>query len=345
MQPLLYRENAWHHILITKETEDASYMSLWVDEVKVGNFSYLSFTPNSTFYINGIESNLVRTANGYFGMIKIDDTTIIPTEEGFLNVNTGELLEIVQDGGYIFTDNPPKYGEGELYKTINVNVQPKINVAEIGLRFGNSTFETISDVFDFKGITTFDYLFYNCKNLKTVPLFDTSNVINMSYAFNGCSSLNTIPLFDTSNVTNMQYMFNECSNLQTIPPIDTSNVTNMTYMFYIFGGNKNLVSLPKFECGKVGNMSRYFSYYADGMSSLTDVGGWENLKINWDDNYGLRACPNLTYQSCINILNGLYDFVGNGESTTRTLKVNPNFLTTVGDEISIGTSKGWAITA
>ena len=92
-------------------------------------------------------------------------------------------------------------------------------------------------------------------------------------------------------------------------------------------------------------MAEYFSYDSDGMSALTDVGGWENLKYNWNDDCGLATCPNLTYQSCINILNGLYDFVGNGSTETRTLKVHPNFLTTVGDEISIGVAKGWTISA
>lgn len=121
-------ENAWHHILIAKETENASSMSLWVDEVKIGDFGNRPFNPQSPFYINCIESDtsLARNANGYFGMIKIDDTTIIPTAEGFKNVNTGELLEVVKDGGYTFTENLPTYSEGELYKTINVNV-PDLN--------------------------------------------------------------------------------------------------------------------------------------------------------------------------------------------------------------------------
>ena len=141
-------------------------------------------------------------------------------------------------------------------------------------------------------------------------------------------------------------MFTNCSNLQTIPKIDTSNVTDMGQMFYLFSGIKTLISLPKFNCQKVTNMYRYFSYYADGMSALTDVGGWENLKCDWNDDYGLRSCPNLTYQSCINILNGLYDFRGNGDNnTTSTLNVHQNFLDKVGDEISIGTLKGWSITA
>lgn len=337
-------ENVWHHILIAKETEDASYLSVWVDEVKIGNLSNPSFTSNSTFYINGIEDVLVRNANGSFGMIKIDDTTIIPTEEGFLNVNTGELLEIVKDGVYVFTDNSIKYGEGELYKTINVNVVPKINIAEIGIKFAYSNFSEVPNWADFKNITDMNRMFYSCTYLQELPYIDTSNVTVMANMCSNCILLKTIPAFNTSNVTTMEYMLSDCPNIQTIPYIDTSNVTNMYNMFYSFGGIKTLVSLPKFECGKVGNMSWYFSYYADGMSSLTDVGGWNNLKCDWNDNYGLRACPNLTYQSCINILNGLYDFVGNGESTTRTLKVNPNFLTTVGDDISIGTNKGWIIT-
>ena len=64
--------------------------------------------------------------------------------------------------------------------------------------------------------------------------------------------------------------------------------------------------------------------------------------------YNLNSLPNLTYESCINVLNGLYDFTGNGETPSSSqgkLKVHQNFLDKVGDEISIGTSKGWSITA
>ena len=93
-------------------------------------------------------------------------------------------------------------------------------------------------------------------------------------------------------------------------------------------------------------MDHYFSGTRDGMSTLTDVGGWENLKCNWNDDCGLASCPNLTKESCLNILNGLYDFTGNGEtpnSNQGQLKVHPNFLATVGDKISIGIDKGWTI--
>ena len=201
---------------------------------------------------------------------------------------------------------------------------------------------------DFDGVTDMSEMFESCNNIQTIRLIDTSNATNMSNMFYFCHNLKTIPLLNTSNVVNMHYMFNDCSNLQTIPQLNTSNVTDMNGMFFDFSGIKTLVSLPKFNCQKVTNMVEYFSYDSDGMSALTDVGGWENLKCNWNDDCGLATCPNLTYQSCINILNGLYDFSGNGEtpnSNQGKLKVHQNFLTTVGDEISIGTNKGWTITA
>ena len=329
-------DNVWHHIIMKND-------GLWIDDVLMGSFNTTK-TFAYSLGLNGTWDGFVRHANGCYGMIKIDNVVIIPTADGFLNTNTGELLEVVKDGAYTFTENKIIYGEGELYKTINVNVLPKINPQKEGLRLGYSTFTEVPEWVDFNGVTDMNRMFQYCSNLQTIQLIDTSNVKSMYYMFSDCVNLKTIPQLDTSNVTNMSYMFNGCSNLQTIPQLDTSNVNKMGYMFYSFGGFKTLVSLPKFNCQKVNDMYSYFSYYGDGMSSLTDVGGWENLNCNWNDNYGLKTCPNLTYQSCINILNGLYDFVGNGSTETRTLKVHQNFLDTVGDEISIGTSKGWTIT-
>ena len=216
------------------------------------------------------------------------------------------------------------------------------NVTDMRYMFqGCSNLQTIP-LLNTSNVTNMQDMFTNCENLQTIPSLDTSNVTNMFEMFNNCFNLQTIPLLNTSNVTNMGHMFDSCLNLQTIPQIDTSNVTDMSQMFSYC---RNLQTIPKFNCQKVKYIGAYFLDFTDDMISLTDVGGWENLKIDWDDGEGLVKCPNLTYQSCINILNGLYDFVGNGSTETRTLKVHQNFLTTVGDEISIGTAKGWVISA
>ena len=357
-------DTVWHHLIVSKAE------GLWIDGKKKGDFSPTN-TINGEFFINGIGHNAdgSRSANGTFGMIKIDDTVIIPTADGFLNTNTGELLEVVKDGSYTFTENLPIYAEGELYKTINVNVVPKVNVKEAGLKFAYSTFTEVPEWADFKDVTDMSYMFDNCTRLETIPLIDTSKVTNMEYMFYTCVSIQTIPLINTSNVTNMGSMFKGCNYLQTIPPLNTSNVRVMNNMF---SDCIQLESMPQldtsnveeienmfYRCYKIKTMPAldfrslsyvpsykgFFGYY--DLSDLTDFGGFLNLKCSLESDNNLKRLPNLTYESCINVLNGLYDFTGNGEtpnSNQGKLKVAQSFIDKVGDEISIGINKGWQIT-
>ena len=306
-------EVGWHNIVMSFAD------GLIVDGEKVGDFNSNILNIKQLLIGGAIDGN---TPILTIGMIKIDDTIIIPTADGLKNITTNELLSKNSEAVvYKYINNTPTILPN-LIKT--VNVQPKIDVAEIGLKFGNSTLTEIPSYFDF------------------------SNTTDMSYMFNGCGFLQTIPELNTSNVTNMSYMFADCNSLQTIPELNTRKVANMEYMFYSFNGNQTLVSLPKIYCDSCTSLYKFFAYGNSYLiNNLTDVGGWINLKCNWNG-YGINCVPNLTYQSCINILNGLYDFTGNGETPTSSqgqLKVHSNFLTTVGDEISIGTNKGWTITA
>ena len=187
-------------------------------------------------------------------------------------------------------------------------------------------------------------MFYNCNSLQTIPKLDTSNVTDMSYMFCYCENLQTIPLIDTSKVTNMDCMFRDCPNLQTIPSLDTSKVYTMESMF---GGCNSLTSIPALNAQSL-NIPSYIGIFGwSELPKITDFGGFLNLKCSLTNDNNLQRLPNLTKESCINILNGLYDFTGNGEvpnSEQGQLKVHQNFLDKVGDEISIGTAKGWQIT-
>ena len=431
-------DTVWHHLIISKAE------GIWIDGEKKRDFSPTT-TIKGELLINGVsyDTDGTRNANGCFGMIKIDNTIIIPTADGFLNTNTGELLEVVKDGGYNFTENLPTYpeGEGELYKTINVNIDvdsyynngynqgkidgvneqksklesisitengtytkedgynevvvnvpdlngsydegytqgqadavanakalevtkngqygdgktlyktinvnvnavPKINVKEAGLKFAYSTFTEVPEWADFNGITDMAHMFDNCTRLETIPLIDTSNATNMSYMFYTCVDLQTISLIDTSNVTNMESMFSFCYNLQTIPPLNTSNVTNMESMFSYCD---NLQTIPALNAQSL-RTNRYSNIIGNGEKpELTDFGGFLNLKSSLEGDGNLKSLPNLTYESCINVLNGLYDFTGNGETPNDNqgkLKVAQSFIDKVGDEISIGINKGWVI--
>lgn len=79
---------------------------------------------------------------------------------------------------------------------------------------------------------------------------------------------------------------------------------------------------------------------------LTYFGGFRNQKLSIDNTYFLTQCPNLTRESCLAIVNNLYDFTGNGEvpkSNEGKLRVHSNFLTALGDDVNIPISKGWTL--
>lgn len=316
-----------------------------VDGVVVGTYTTNTSNYGRDIYIN----KYTETADGYYGMIKIDNTIIIPTEEGFLNTSTGELLEVVQNGSYVYTNNEIIQGEGELYKTINVNVQPKINVKEAGLKFGESKFREVPEWADFEGITDMSSMFRNCQNLQTIPQIDTSNVTDVNSMFYTCNNLKTLPNnFNFGICTNFSSMFNYTPSLTDFSFLGTW-VFNPNASMDNMINNTNTTYVPAIPC--VGNTSYYQSaiFWSNGeFSKLTYFGGWIGRKYNVNKDQMLKKMPNLTYESCISILNNLYDFTGNGEtpdSNQGKLKVHQNFLTTVGDEISIATSKGWIVSA
>ena len=238
----------------------------------------------------------------------------------------------------------------------------KIDVGGLGLKFGNSKFTTVPDVFDFTNVTDMGEMFNECTKLTTIPQMDTSNVESMFSMFSLCYPLTTIPLLNTSNVTDMSYMFSRCRSLQSIPLLNTSKVTNMSWMFgnceslttipqldtsnvtninSIFSGCNLLEAIPLLDCSNVSHAGSILnpSYYDDQVH-LTYMGGFKNLKVDLD----IQKAPNLTVQSLMNVINNLYDFVGNGETTTKNLKLGTTNLNKLTEEQkAVATNKGWQL--
>ena len=254
--------------------------------------------------------------------------------------NNAEDIYITENGVY----------EGELYKKIEVVVPKLINVKDFEVSFGSSTFTKIPEWFDFTGRVYLTQLFYNCINLTDLEQSTFTNLspIKTDSMFYNCGKLEDLtPIagWDTSNLTDMNTMFYNCSKLEDLTPIagwDTSNVTNMENVFYYCS---NLHTVPALRGDKVRNEGISFGYLT--LTKLVNYGGLINLKYSQNGEYYLKQAPNLSYESCINVLNGLYDFVGNGEtplSTQGKLKVHQNFINLVGSQVSIATDKGWTIT-
>ena len=192
-------------------------------------------------------------------------------------------------------------------------------------------------------LTNAKEMFYHCYYLESVPEFNTTNVTDMSSMFYGCLLLESVPEFNTTNVSNMSGMFYGCTSLESVPEFDTTNVTDVSSMF---GECLSLQSLPAFECGKVENIKFLFSAQRNSVA-VNDLKGFYNLKIDWNDDGGLACCPTLTYQSFMNVINSLYNFRANGDTTTtKTLKIHQNTMDLLGDgDIALAISKGWVITA
>ena len=338
-------DDNWHHFQLSMKD------GFWMDGVQIATYTGTStnITNAGPIMINGEEMNILKNI-GDFGMIKIDDNIIIPTYGGFKDLNNNELLEMYTGAGnpsYTFVQIEKPAVLNNLIKQVNVNAI--IDVAKEKLKFSYSTFEKTPDYLDFSKVVDMSYMFSSNKNLKdlsNIKDWDTSKVTNMSNMFGStyCPDFSAIKDWNVSNVTNMSYMFTINSNITDFSFLsnwDTSKVTNMSNMLNV----SSATDLPAIDCTSVGYNKYPITLYSNN-TKLVNVGGFLNMRSKWDDSYGLSKLPNLTYESCINILNGLYDFTGQTPTSNEAkLKVHANFLTTVGDDINIGISKNWTITA
>lgn len=169
--------------------------------------------------------------------------------------------------------------------------------------------------------------------------YDTSKSISFNRAFYNCTSLIKCPNINTSSATNMPYMFYTCRALRSIPQLNTSKVIDMSYMF---NDCQNLRSIPLLDCSRL-NVIDYMFGYGD-IYSLKDLGGFKNLRVNFRN--GLNYLPYLTVQSLMNVINNLYDFRANGDSTTtKTLQLGTTNLNKLTDEQkAVAVNKGWSLT-
>ena len=305
-------EDKWYHIILSNED------GFVVNGVKIADIPLVTPTYyKSDYYINVAYSSYYDKyyyMTGYYGMVKVNGSIYIPTENGF--IQTPNIpLEIYREGEYEFTDPIPPF-EGNLIRTINVDVKPKINVVKEQIKFAYSGFKKVPEWADFDGIVYADYLFGYCSFLETAPFFDTSRVLNMQGMFVGCGFLKTIPQYDTSKCTNFMQMLYTCFSLEYVPLLDGSSAENPDLFAYTTCEN------------------------------LTYFGGLKNIKVDWNSYGAPDRCPNLTYESVISILSNLYDFRGNGDlSTTRTIKLHSNHIAMLSDDDkAIATNKGWIIT-
>ena len=179
----------------------------------------------------------------------------------------------------IIEDRYDKLGAGTEKNPIDFNDIDVSNIDSFhdknkGGIFGNTKFKYIDiSYWDVSNATNMAYMFYMCKELKSVGNisgWDVSNVTNMIGMFYKSRSFNQdISSWDVSSVTNMDSMFSDCKSFnQDISGWDVSNVTNMTFMFYECKSfNQNI---SKWDVSSVKNMSNMFECCESFNQDLSD---------------------------------------------------------------------------
>ena len=357
-------ENGFHIIKQYSIAEVAVYPTL-VAKTITANGTYNASDDNAYGYgsvsVNVPEKTLTTktiTANGTYNATNdnADGYSQVTVETSGVDINEYYNLTKKSNGKFIsYIKNIPLIDTseytymGDMFNSyVSLITIPLLNTSKVinmsSMFYSCKSLTTIPQL-DTSNVTNMNFMFSNCDSLTTIPQLDTSKVHDMSSMFYSCDSLTTIPQLDTSKVNDISHMFNGCKSLTTIPQLDTSNVTAINAMF---NGCKSLTTIPQLDTSKVNDISSIFY----SCNSLTNLGGFTNLgqayETTQNANYGnyalnLSPCPNLTHDSLMNVINGLYDIANKGVMPQSLILGSTNLAKLTAEEIQIATDKGWGV--
>ena len=194
----------------------------------------------------------------------------------------------------------------------------------------SAMFETsnVTDVIfnNTQNVTTMSALFRDALRLKSITGLDTSSCTDMNQMFylnnnRNRPNLTEIPAMNTRKATNMNSMFYNCKNIITIPELNAESCVNVTNMFFRCSGLVNFGGLKDLGKAYLTTVSANYSNY-----TLT-----------------LSNASNLTHDSLMNVINGLYDIASLGVQLQKLVLGSTNLAKLTEEEIAIATNKGWTV--
>lgn len=260
-------------------------------------------TDNLTNYLTDV-ADAIREKKG--------TTDVIPAntfDEEIKNIQTGIIpvgtIDITKNGTHDVTN----------YENANVQVSGGGDVSEY--------FESELNSINNNGETSGGWR-YLVKKLSdfTIP----SSATSMRYFFTGFKG-KTIPYIDTSNVAIASEMFRGCENITTIQELDGSKFNDIQNMFGVSSFIDDMTKLVNF--GGLKNLGQAYL--------TTQSANYSNYTLN------LSACINLSHDSLMNVINGLYDIASAGVQPQNLQLGSTNLAKLTEDEIAIATNKGWTV--
>lgn len=187
--------------------------------------------------------------------------------------------------------------------------------------------------------TSTSRMHYGCGQIKEVDLSDwnTSNTTDMSETFYSCKGLTEIDVsnLDTSNCSKMNGLFSGCEKLENIigiEQLDTSKNIDFTNMF---SNCQKLRKLPEIDCSSNTTQTSSSNSPINNCYVLRDFGGLKGFNKRLYSN----SAYSLSYESLLNIINGLADGVSG-----QTLYLHQDCVNQLSDDdIAIATNKGWSV--
>ena len=186
-------------------------------------------------------------------------------------------------------------------------------------------------------------MFRDCKKLKTVigleNILDT-NVTGINHLFCNCNNLTDFSFLDNcdfSSIKNMQSTFYGHKGITSLDLSNWKNVNSVTNMSY-FCSDTNISSLDisSFNLYNINNMN----YIFDKVRNLTDLRFGYNLNCEFGYS-NIKYCTNLTQESVVSVLNGLYDRSGD---TSLNAEIGSTLMAKLtSDQIAIATNKNWTV--
>lgn len=219
-----------------------------------------------------------------------------------------------------------------------------------GSEMGNAIYQYIKKVpsLNLSDTTSLGNAFNGWKNLEEVGALDTSNITMFYSMFYGCSKLKGPVTLDISKATNVVQMFTDCYEVEKIT---LANDENNKYISLngTFKGCRKLIELNAINCQKVIVISSSVfmeCYKLKDFGGLIDIG--EAYSTSANENIGDYAISfqfsnDLTHNSLMNIINGLYDIATKGVKAQQLILGSTNLAKLTAEEIAIATNKGWTV--
>ena len=198
--------------------------------------------------------------------------------------------------------------------------------------------------------TSFASKFQGLSSLKRVEINSTAGVTSFSSCFNGCGLLHEAPWMDTSSATTVANMFTGCYGLELVPFYNLAGVGSVNAMF---SSCQALKVLPAFALGSATdarsfapNSAALNEFPAISFNSVT-TGNFSSLvpssgALKRFSATGMNFSFSLqNNQLTATALNEVYTNLPTVVGQTITVTANPGVS---GDDPTIATAKGWAVT-